>query len=195
MARTALSHKLPIVTSDRLAWLVRLPNGGLAANDGAGRVLLLNGHRYSLPTGDVGAVTAGVMTRDGQTLFTGGEDGIIRSWLLGSDTVQRSVRVGVEARAIAVHPDGHRVMASTPASLTDYLGTARETNLPAGGRGFVALRLPAEGPAQGVELLDHSVVIRNPWMFTDYSMAHFEVPDGAHPVCASGCRWVSAGRR
>jgi WD40 repeat protein len=185
MARTALSLRLPIVTGDRVTWLASLPNGGLAANERAGRVLLLlNGHRYSLPTGDVGAVTAGVVTRDGQTLFTGGEDGIIRSWVLGGEPLQRSVRVDVECLAIAVHPDGHRVMASTGASLTDYLGTARETNFSAGGRGFTALRIPAEGPAQGLELLDRSVVMRNPWMVTDEAMARFEVPDGARPLCA-----------
>jgi WD40 repeat protein len=75
-------------------------------------------------------------------------------------------------------------MASTGLSLTDYLGTAQETSFSVGGRGFTALRIPAEGPAQAIELLDHSVVIRNPCVFTDEAMARFVVPDGARPLCA-----------
>ena len=127
-AITPLTHKLPIPTRDRLAWLAPLPDGGLATNDGSGRVMLLNHRRYSLATGDVGPVNAGIVTRDGQTLLTGGEDGVIRSWQLGSDLLHRSVRVGIDSRAIAVHPDGLQVMVSTPAVLMTHVATLQETD-------------------------------------------------------------------
>jgi serine/threonine protein kinase/WD40 repeat protein len=183
-AMTPLRNWLPIPTRDRLAWLALLPDGGLAANDGVGRVMLLNHHRYSMSTGDLGAINAGVVSRDGQFLFTGGEDGIIRSWQLGSDVVQRSVRVGIEARAIAVHPDGVRVMVTTPGLVNDHLGTQREGNVPASGHGYAALRIPAEGPAQGIELRDQSVVIRDPAVNSSKAVVWFDLPDGAQPVSA-----------
>jgi WD40 repeat protein len=184
-ALTALRQRLPIPLRDRLAWLALAPIGGIAANDGAGRVLLLNQHRYSLATGDVGAVSAGVVSRDGQTLFTGGEDGIIRSWPLESDLNQRSVRIGFASRAIAVHPDAIRVMVSTPGALVDYLGTQHESSIATGRSGYAALKIAAEGPAQAVELLDREVIIRDPATPSSPPIARIELAGGALPVSAA----------
>jgi WD40 repeat protein len=182
-ALTPLRQQLPIPTRDRLAWLAPLPDGGLASNDGAGRVMLLNHHRYSMSTGDLGQINAGVVSRDGQILFTGGEDGIIRSWQLESDIIQRSVRVGIEARSIAVHPDGVRVLVATPDSVIDHLGT-QGASVPDSGRAYAALRIPAEGAAQGIELRHRSVVLRDPVVPSRKGVANFELPDGAQPVSA-----------
>jgi WD40 repeat protein len=179
-----LLRRLPIPTTDRVAWVSALPNGGLAANEGAGRVVLVNNHRFSLSTGDVGRVTCGVATRDGEVLFTGGEDGIIRSWQPRTDTFLRSVRVGVDARAIAIDPDGLRLMVSSPAFITDYVGSPRETRMAGPDRGFVALRIPAEGPAWGVEFRGRSVIVRNPAVASAPPTLLANLPDETTPVSA-----------
>lgn len=183
-AFSPLGQWFPIPTRDRPAWIAQLPGGALASNDGTGRVTVLDQHRYSMATGDVGPVSAGAVTRDGQFLFAGGEDGIIRSLQLGHDMIHRSVRLGIDVRAAAIHPDGLRVMVSTPGAVKDHFGLQEERSVSTAGRRVVALRILAEGPAQGVEFRNRAVVIRDPSVTPSSAVARFNLPDGAQPVSA-----------
>jgi WD40 repeat protein len=68
--------------------------------------------------------------------------------------------------------------------LIEHLGTERESSVATGARGFAALRIPAEGAAQAVELSDRSVIIRDPSVPSGPPIARFDVPGGARPVSA-----------
>ena len=87
-------------------------------------------------------------------------------------------------RAIAVHPDGLQVMVSTPAALMTHVATLQETTAATTERGFAAHWMPGDGPAQGVEFVDRSVVVRDPAVSSSAPVARFELLDGASPVSA-----------
>ena len=78
-------------TRDRVHWIVPLANNGFAANEGPGRVVIWDGRWRQLFTEDVGDLRAAAATLDGKAFFTGGEDGIIRSWELPNDLVTRGL--------------------------------------------------------------------------------------------------------
>jgi WD40 repeat protein len=169
---------------DRSPWLAGLPRGGIVAGDGPGRIVIAADQHYSIETGDAGSITCTASTRDGTTLYTGAEDGIIRSWLLSEDGDKRGARSGIEVLAVAIHPDGKRVMVNTPAGIQEYTGKSRANAAANPTARFVDLRIPQEGPCQGVELRDHAVVIRDPLSPTLRRVIRLRLPDEAAPQSA-----------
>src|SRR5581483_10783354 len=134
----------------RIDWQLPLP-GGFVANGPAGRVLLRTDRSYELPTGDLGDVRAGAVTRDGRTLFTAGDDGIIRSWDLATDLRDRgAVAAAGPVTAIGVDPDGRSFAVAAGDSVRTAFGTTDERPGP-GGHVFVALRILKDGTTLGVE--------------------------------------------
>ena len=180
-----------IATGGRLSWLTRLPDGGFAANDGAGRVLVVGRHQYSLPTGDTGTVRAGTVTRDGKTLFTAGDDGIIRSWDLSTDLRDRAATLAGVVTAVGIHPDGERVVVLTGHnSVVDHAGTDRETRIrPQNPLGqLIAVRVPKETrPDQNVvvvEVRDQAVIVCELNNNGSTELMRFTLPDEASPISA-----------
>jgi WD40 repeat protein len=171
-------------TRDRVHWIVPLANNGFAANEGPGRVVIWDGRWRQLFTEDVGDLRAAAATLDGKAFFTGGEDGIIRSWELPNDLVTRAVWTGSPITAIAVDPDANRVTVSQSRLLRDYFGGSRETAQAAGDHGFVVLRFRKDASALGVEFQGRTVVVRDPSIPSLRPVARFDLPNGAAPVTA-----------
>jgi serine/threonine protein kinase/WD40 repeat protein len=158
-------------------WLAAVPQG-FAAGDGAGWVLLRSGRWAELQTGDTGDTRAGAATRDRKTLFTAGDDGIIRSWELPADLRDRTAATVAPVAAVAAHPDGAWFNALDADSLMLQFGTKDELAVP--GK-FAALRVLRDGGPDGttlaVELRDRAAVLREP--NAARVRARFAPPDGA----------------
>jgi len=169
---------------DRSPWLAGLPRGGIVAGDGPGRLVISAEQNYSIETGDAGSITCTATTLDGATLYTGAEDGIIRSWVMSEDADKRGVRSGIDALAVAIHPDGRRVMVNTPSGIREYLGAGHINSTAHPASRVVDIRIPMEGPCQGIELRDHGVVIRDPLSSTPTRVIRLRLPDEAAPQSA-----------
>lgn len=172
----------------RVQWLLPFVEG-YVASESPGRVLVLSRRWSELVTGDIGEVRAGAITRDGMTLFTAGDDGVIRSWELPIDLRdQGAVSVG-PVKVIGVHPDGHSFAVGTANSLTLGLGNPNEQAGPAG-KAFAALRVIPESAAKattlGVEFQGQTVIVSE---LGDnqkiVEKARFVLPDGATPISAN----------
>jgi WD40 repeat protein len=150
----------------------------LLVNGTRGRLLVRFGRWGELPTGDSGEVTAGVLSPDQKTLFTAGEDGVIRSWELPADLRDWGVSDVRNVTAVGVHPEGRWVNVADSKSLMWQFGTKDELTVP--GK-FVALRVLEEGGIEGttlgVELRDRGVDVREPNALT--AKARFTPPDDA----------------
>ena len=171
-------------TRGRVHWMVSVPEFGFAASQAPGCVMFGDVARRDLMTGDVGDIRAGAMTSDGTTLFTAGDDGIIRSWQLPSDLRDRGAWSGIRPLAVGVHPEGRRIAVSTPRAFRDRFGTKDETNVSTTERGFAALWVPKEGAMLGVELRDRVVILREISAAPGKEFARFALTDDAKPVSA-----------
>jgi WD40 repeat protein len=147
---------------------------------------------HSLPTGDLGAIRTAAVTRDGGTLFTAGDDGVIRSWQLSTDLRERgTMPVAGKVTAIAIHSDGSRLAVVTDHQrVIDRFGTTREHEVrPAQtSRLLLAFRVPHDArpndPAIAIEVRDRIAVVH---AFDDggsTEQARFPLPDNATPVSA-----------
>ncbi len=158
-------------------WILPIQQG-FAAGDGTGWVILRAGRWGELLTGDMGDIRAGAVTRDRKTLFTAGDDGIIRSWEFPADQRDRAVSSVSPVTAVGVHPDGRWFNVADAQSLMWQFGTKDE--LAVAGK-FAALRVLKEGGVEGttlgVEFRDRAVVIREPNALTE--KARFAPVDGA----------------
>ena len=186
----ALSHQLvlgrgrervyqPLRAAPR--WVVPLGNG-LATSDAPGRVLLSIPRWGELPIGDRDEVRAGAVSRDGKTLFTAGDDGIIRSWDVATDLRdQGAVTTGDVVQFIAIHPDSHSFSVVTTRSMMLHFGSPAEQTGPAGRTFAALLRMgPTDGTLLGVELRDSVAVVSevvSPQ--ASHEKARFTLPDGA----------------
>jgi serine/threonine protein kinase/WD40 repeat protein len=170
-------------TRGRVNWVVPL-DAGFATSDAPGRVLLRSPHWGELPTGDRDEVRAGAVTRDGKTLFTAGDDGIIRSWEVGTDLrLQGSVAASGVVQHVAIHPDGQTVCVVTPRSVTMGFGTPAEQPGPSGRTFATVCQLrtgKAVGPLLGVEFHKDAVVVTELTGRPDTpEKLRFTLPDGA----------------
>lgn len=143
-------------------WLAPLAGGGLVAGESPGRVLVFQGQWFELTTGDVGEVRAGVTSPDGRTLFTGSDDGIIRSWELPEDLVEfGSVPLSAPAVGVAVHPHQPRAIVAgrNPRVVSLALSTLAATGI--AGHTFEVVRYvrPAEDTVLGVEFQQGQVTV------------------------------------
>ncbi|MBA4190690.1 MAG: hypothetical protein C0467_22120 [Planctomycetaceae bacterium] len=166
-----------VPTRGAAEWVVPIKQG-FAAGDGPGWILIRNGRWGGLPTGDVGDVRAGAVTRDHKTLFTAGDDGVIRSWEFPSDGRERASSMVAEVTAVGVHPDGRWFNVADALALVWHFGTANELSVP----GQIAtMRVLKEGGAEGttlgVEMRAPAAVIREPNAAKE--KARFVPPDGA----------------
>ena len=161
-----------------------LPVGqGFVVGGNPGSVLLRNGRWGELMTGDVGDIRAGAATRDRKTLFTAGDDGIIRSWEFPHDRQEWGVISGSQVCAVGVHPDAKWFNVADARSLLWQFGTKNELTVP--GK-YAALRVLTEanpeGMTLGVELRDRAAVLHDPNVAREH--VRFVPPDGAKATSA-----------
>jgi WD40 repeat protein len=183
---------VPLGTAERVSWLVRLPDGGFATTDGAGRLLVVAKQVYSFPTGDIGVVRAAATTRDGGTLFTAGDDGVIRSWQLGADLRERAALAVVgKVTSVGIHPDSGRVAVVTDQQrVIDRFGSNgdHQVGSPHPGRPVLAVRIPSDAPPgeppTAVEVRDRAAVLCTLRDGGSTEQARFALPDDATPVSA-----------
>ena len=170
-----MCHPLTYPAGGRVHWLATTAAGQVAHNSSAGRVLL-GGAGLDLPTGDTGDVLAGVFAPDGQTLFTGSRDGVIRSWEVAHDTRARAATLMHSVLAVAVSPDGGRYYVADQRHVSRYEGKS-DGFVGDGPRASVALRLQENGSLRGVVLDGRTVVVAEPTGNT--SLEHFRanMPD------------------
>jgi WD40 repeat protein len=178
-----------VATPTQVGWIVPSSDGFVLSN-GPGWVACSGGQPSlaNIATGDVGQVRAGVSTRDGKTLFTAGDDGVIRSWELLADLHNRASTPIQVATAIAIHPDGHWFAVGSGADVTLRFGRKDERRGPTRGRGFAALRILKDGPAHGtlvaVEFRHREAIVCELTGKVVIEKVTFALPDGAHPMCA-----------
>ena len=168
-------------------WLLPCSEG-FAASGAAGRILLCGPRCGELATGDTGEVRAGAITRDGKTLFTAGDGGIIRSWELPADIPGRGVVASDPVTAIGVHPESRSFSVATEHSVILNFGAKNERPGPRERR-FAALRIikdaRGEGSTIGVEFHDRAVVISElVGNQGTEEKARFALPDEAAPISA-----------
>ena len=130
-------------------WIATTADGNVALNSRAGRVIIGPGH--DLATGDVGTVRAGAFAPDGKTLFTGSDDGVIRSWSLIRDMRDRAALNVGRVNALAVTRNGSRfVVADEQHHVTHYKGATEREYVESGQRPFHALCVQDDGKDLGV---------------------------------------------
>ncbi len=95
--------------SGRISW-VAVSGTNVAANGKPGRVRIGDA---DLATGDTGAVLAGAFSHDGKTLFTGSEDGTVRSWDVGRDPHERAAWSEGRVVSITVSSAGGEFVVAT----------------------------------------------------------------------------------
>ncbi|MCE9561929.1 MAG: protein kinase [Planctomycetes bacterium] len=161
-------------------WILPITQG-FAVGDGPGCVLLRSGRWGELPTGDTGDIRAGAVTRDRKTLFTAGDDGIIRSWDFPADRHERAVASVRPVTAIGVHPEGKWFNVADDRSLMWQFGTKDELSVP--GK-YAVLRVLTEGAVDGttlgVEFRDRAAVVHDPNSATE--KLRFTPPNGASAI-------------
>jgi WD40 repeat protein len=133
-------------------WIATAPDGTVARNGASGRVDI--GGRYELPTGDTGDVRAGAFSPDGQVLFTGGRDGVIRAWDVARDARQLGATCGDRIVTAAASRDGSAVVFATPHQLVSSDSAVPE----ASGREQVVVRV-LDTATRGVALDGCEVVV------------------------------------
>ncbi|MBN9117844.1 MAG: protein kinase [Planctomycetes bacterium] len=143
-------------TADRVHWLALAHRGPPALSGSAGRVLF--GTHAELATGDTGDVRAGAFSADGKTLFTGGADGVIRSWDVARDVRERAALVCDPVAAVGVSHDGREFVVATRHHATRYRGAGAGTIVDGVG-GLAAVRVLDDGTERGVALDGRSAVV------------------------------------
>lgn len=184
-------------TRGRVHWLAGLQGHRLAASDSPGRLLVFDHDWHELPTGDTGEIRAGTTTRDGKTLFTGSDDGTIRSWDLPEDLVDHGAITTSPVSGVAIHSSGPWRAAASTGRLTVWSGDERR-DVPVPGRGFQVIRLAnTDRPAVvGVEFRDGSVVLSETSGSRVQPKSRFTLPGPAVPVSAdlsADCSVLAAG--
>jgi eukaryotic-like serine/threonine-protein kinase len=175
-------------TRGRVHWLLPLPDGFVASGV-AGRLVVRSAHWHDLATGDTGEVRAGALAPDGRTLFTAGDDGVIRSWHLPADLRARgAMSADGPVTAVGIHPEGRSFAVATERAVTLRFGTQEEQPGP-DGRAFATLRVLGEGPAGGtaigVELRGGTVVVSELAGGREIGeKARFDLAEGATAVSA-----------
>ncbi|QJW99792.1 hypothetical protein FTUN_7415 [Frigoriglobus tundricola] len=151
----------------RVAWIAPSPLG--AAFPGAqGWVRFRSDQWGQLATGDTGAVTAGTAAPDGRTLYTGSEDGVIRSWNVPNDVRDRASAAVDRLAALAISRDGTRVVTATATGVT-LREEGRRTNIFARAPApFAAAQFLGDGTIRGVRLDGPSATV-------------YEHPSGSSP--------------
>ncbi|MCS6865349.1 MAG: WD40 repeat domain-containing serine/threonine-protein kinase [Gemmataceae bacterium] len=135
----------PTVTTGRgrVRWIATSPQGPFAFNLRANRVCLSDG--YEFPTGDMGEILAAVYSPDGRTLFTAGEDGIIRSWNLVHDRARFATHTIAPFTHLSLSVDGSQWFAADGRWIRHSSGAAWQNHWEAGSRRIAALRLLPDG--------------------------------------------------
>jgi serine/threonine protein kinase/WD40 repeat protein len=178
----------------RVDWLAALPGGGFATSDSPGRVVVNGTNEFA--TGDFGPVRRGVVSGDGRTLFTAGDDGVIRSWEFPTDLRDRGVSAVQPVTAVGVQPDGRWFDVASRGSVRLNFGARGEQPGPAGAT-FAALRVPREGGTTGVQFRGGAVVVGQLVGNQGVSeRARFSLTDGARPVSAAltpDAAWLAVG--
>lgn len=147
-----------VPTAGRVRWIIPVA-GGIAAPLDHGRLLLRLDRTHELATGDDGAIRVAAATRDGATLFTAGDDGIIRSWQLPGDLRTRALRSDIPVTAVGVDPAGTRITVLSPRSVThDFAGTSERAY--AGDATFVAIQVQKDGTAQCVQFAGQVAMVK-----------------------------------
>ena len=171
-------------THSRVHWIVPLCNHAFAASEGPGQVIVwANGWRR-LSTGDVGEVRTAAATTDGKTLFTAGDDGVVRSWQMPEDLATHATWSEIKALAIGVEPEGHRLAVRTPEALYDQFGSKQETIRPMNKAEFAAMRGLKAGSLLAVGFKDRQVVVEDLAAGGRAPGLEFRLPDGTAPVSA-----------
>jgi WD40 repeat protein len=162
-------------TPERVHWLVIGPSGNLALNSVPGRVLIDG--RTDLATGDTGDVRAGAFSPDGQTLFTGSRDGVIRAWDVVLDARERGTSAAGPVAAVGVSSDGSQAVV-VDNRLTRYLGPRAAELVEGGPRPLVAVQILEESVTRGVALGGNTVLVSDITGKTSTERLRVVVPDG-----------------
>lgn len=168
-ALAASRHGLPViglengtvVVTEPICMSIFFPLGGqvhwiatardqIAMNGPHGRVRL--SIITDLATGDIGAVRAGAFSPDGKTLFTGSDDGVIRTWDVARDGYERGAQRSLPVAAVGVASDGREFVVADRHHVRRYQGTREEGATGAHPRPLVAVRMLENGTVRGVAL-------------------------------------------
>lgn len=105
--------------------------------------------------------TAIPMVRSGTTVFTGGDDGIIRAWDSPSDEPQfLAESLGGFATSIGVHQEGGRVMVATSAHLFQpYEVSSRRRSIPGPSESVSAIHYTKEQSVLAVSVRDGAAIV------------------------------------
>jgi WD40 repeat protein len=173
---------MPGHTGGPVHWLARGVNGSFALNGPAG-VVLLNGYTR-LPTGDLGAITAGAFAPSGAVLFTGSSDGIVRAWDVARDARERAAEFTPRVRTLAVSADGSRYFTQTAHHATrfDVQGGSKLLEAP---KPLLAARPADGGEVDGVTFDGPAVVVSEFTGNTSIERVRFALPRGHLPTSAA----------
>ncbi len=165
-----------------IKWLARTASG-LTSNATDGRVRISSAIPLTLATGDSGTVVAGVASPNREVLFTGGENGIIRSWRLPDDLQLFGVRATREVIQVGLSEDGARIAVATPGRVIDHHDSARPIEVAFPNRLPAAVSVPGSGPPVVVLLEDKAIAIRDAKAAGKQSL--ISLPDQATPRSAA----------
>jgi len=135
----------------RVAWVALSPLGA-AFPSAPGWVRFRSDRWGQLATGDTGAVSAGTSAPDGRTLYTGSEDGVIRSWNVPNDVRDRASTAVDRLASVAVSRDGARVVTATATGVTLREGGRQTTIFARAPAPFATVQFLGDGTIRGVRL-------------------------------------------
>jgi serine/threonine protein kinase/WD40 repeat protein len=134
-------HAFPFHTGGRMHWIATAGHR-TAMNGPPGRVRL---DFCDLATGDLGEVRAGAFSPDGETLFTGSADGVIRAWDVSRDARERGAAFANPIIAVAVSEDGRQFVIVDRHHIRRYEGWREGRVVGDDSSGFSAVLLTGSG--------------------------------------------------
>ncbi len=171
-----------VSTRHHLHWMVTTADGGYVLNGPAGQVWFRTG---ALATGDTGDVRAGTFSPDGTTLFTGSQDGVIRSWDMTRDVRDHGAANTGRVAAVGVAYDGARVVYAGPHHLMRHEPAGDARRVDGGPRPLAVARLLEDGTTRGVALDGRAAVVCDLSGNTSTEKLRAAMPDGRTATAAA----------
>ncbi len=170
-------------TGTQVNWLVAGPNGTLVQNGTDGRFIV--NRRTEFASGDTGAIRAGAISPDGGTLYTAGEDGLIRSWALARDRRERGTLQVGRVASISVAKDGASFVVAADRTLTRFAGDVESRLTPGTPQPFAVVRVRDGGIVRAVTLEADAARVRDFTGTTAAEVAWLRVSRGQSATSAA----------